>query len=100
VGIDGLDQIGERSHLGFQRGSPELLGFAGGRSGLNGDDAADVTGGDEEVDEVRRFTEKTTAWSACSIGSWCDGEGRLEAVGRLGKWSSRRVAMGKSEGKV
>jgi hypothetical protein len=49
---------------------------------------------------VRSFTEKMTTWSACSIGSWCDGEGRLEAVGRLEKWSSHRVAMGKSQGKV
>jgi hypothetical protein len=44
--------------------------------------AMDLGASGEEgvVDEVQGFTEKTTAWSACSIGSWCDGEGRLEVV--------------------
>jgi hypothetical protein len=39
-----------------------------------------VCDGDGVVDEVQGFTKKTTAWSACSIGSCCEGDGQLEAA--------------------
>jgi hypothetical protein len=49
---------------------------------------------DGEVYEERGFTERTTAWSVCSIWSCCDDEGRLEAVGRLGRRRRARSAAG------
>jgi hypothetical protein len=40
-----------------------------------------VSGTGEIVDGVQGFTKKTTAWSACSNGSCCEGDGQLEACG-------------------
>jgi hypothetical protein len=49
---------------------------------------------DGEVYEEWGFTERMTAWSVCSIWSCCDGEGRLEAVGRLGRRRRALSAIG------
>jgi hypothetical protein len=40
-----------------------------------------VSGTEEIVDGVQGFTKKTTAWSASSNGSCCEGDGQLEACG-------------------
>jgi hypothetical protein len=44
-------------------------------------DVSDVPGDDGVVDEKRLDAGKTMASSACLIGSWCDGMGRLEMRG-------------------
>jgi hypothetical protein len=56
---------------------------------------AEAPGGDGEVDEARLDAGKPMVSSACSIGSWCDGKGRLEtsrASVKLGRGRTRRFA--------
>jgi hypothetical protein len=49
-----------RSHLGFQRGSPELLGFAaGGGSGLDADGAPGVPELEKGSNEMQRGLENS-----------------------------------------
>jgi hypothetical protein len=66
--------------------SPRGLGFGRRRRApalkSDGGDDAVAPGGDGEVDEERLDAGKTMASSTCSIGSWCDGEGRLEETWR------------------
>jgi hypothetical protein len=45
-------------------------------------DVADVPGGDEEVDEMRRDAEMSNVRSVCSHSSWNGDEVRLEVLWR------------------
>jgi hypothetical protein len=59
---------------------------------LSSGDALAAPGRRQGYDEVQGFTENTTAWTACSIGSWSDGEGRLEMYGATICFRRRRGA--------
>jgi hypothetical protein len=61
-----------------------------------------VSRGDGDRDEGRLDAGKTMASSACLIGSWCDGKGRLEtsrASVKLGRGRATRFPAIKSKRK-
>jgi hypothetical protein len=60
-----------------------LVGFAGGGSGVNGDDIEESPAGDGEVDEMHLEAGKLVESSTCSIACWNGDEEWLERWQRL-----------------